>query len=978
VVSVAAKAAERKAEWTVGGVWRNRNHSPHLRFTSICKPPEIPASACNHGCVCVVHPVAEMRAHLSIAMKRPIALLGFLCASALTAGAALDADKPALPPEKPDASGTEFFEKKIRPVLSDKCYKCHSAQADKVKGGLLLDTREGIRRGGDSGPAVVPGNLKESLIIEALHYQNKDFAMPPKKEGGKLPDDVIKDFEKWVNMGAPDPREETAPGTAAKVAEKKYDYGEAKKWWAWQAPVKSAPPTVKDTAWPHNDIDRFLLAAMEAKGVKPVGDADKLTLIRRLYYDLVGVPPTIGEVKAFIDDKSPNAYEKVVDKLLATPAFGERWGRHWLDVARYAESTGKDVNAAFPHAWRYRDYVIDAFNADKPYNEFLREQVAGDLLPAKSDKEKAEHLVATGFLAMGTKGLNEQNPRQFVLDLADEQVDTLSQAVLGMTVACARCHDHKFDPIPQRDYYALAGIFTSTDTRYGTAGSVQNRHAAELIELPKDAGVPVAGKVLTAAQIAQKKQELDAAQEDLKQAVAERMQQGRAAQQNGATPAAGAKEADRQRQQVKRLRDLAESGMLEAELKAHEEDGQPKALAMGTQDLPPYTGGGGFFGGRRGMGRGGLGFGGFGRGRGRPPEFANINDCALYTRGDVDKPSDKVPRGFPAIVTLSSTPSIPYNQSGRLQLADWLTSGNNPMTARVMTNRVWKWLFGEGIVTSTDNFGTTGNKPSNQALLDTLAVEFQNKGWSVKGLIREIVLSHAYQLSSAHEDGDFRIDPENSLVWHMNKRRLDAECIRDAMLAVSGNLDYTRPVGDLIAQNGDGAIAGNRRFSGLSEESIASADRKTNVRSVYLPVPRDVLPDSLAVFDYADTGLVTGSRETTNVPSQALFMLNSEFVDVQSKKLAAKIMTAYPTGPNGGVGARLDERVTYAYWLVLSRAPDEAERRAVQDFLMKFPAAWKNGDGRSMTVVRDGEATNAAWATLCRALFSSAEFRYLN
>ncbi len=916
-----------------------------------------------------------MSAYLPSSVIRPIALVGFLYASAMSAIAALDVDKPALPPEKPDASGIEFFEKKIRPVLADKCYKCHSAQADKVKGGLLLDTREASRLGGDSGPAVVPGNLKESLIIEAIRYENKDFAMPPKKSGGKLPEDVIKDFEKWISMGAPDPREKAA-GNGAKIAEKKYDYGEAKKWWAWQAPVKVSVPAVKDITWPHNDIDRFLLAAMEEKGVKPVADADKLTLIRRVYFDLVGVPPTLGEIKAFADDKSPNAYAKVVDRLLASAAFGERWGRHWLDVARYAESTGKDVNVAYPHAWRYRDYVIDAFNADKPYDQFLKEQVAGDLLPAKSDKEKVEHLIATGFLAVGTKGLNDQNPRQFALDLADEQVDTLSQAFLGMTVGCARCHDHKFDPIPQREYYALAGIFTSTDTKYGTAGNVQNRHAAELIELPKDAGLAVAGKVFTPAQMVQKKQELDTAQADLKNAVMERMQQAKAAQNGPGNGQAGPTGQDAQRQQLKRLRDIAEAGMLEAELKSHDESGQPKVLAMGVQDLP-ISSPGRFFGGRgMGMGMGLPGFGG--RLRARPPEFTSIADCALYTRGDVEKPAEKVPRGFPSIVSLTTPPTIPNGQSGRLQLAEWLVDGTNPLTARVMTNRVWKWIFGEGIVTSTDNFGTTGTKPTNQALLDMLALQFQNKGWSVKTLIREVVMSHAYQLGSAHDDADFRIDPDNSLVWHMNKRRLDAECIRDAMLAVSGNLDYTRPVGDLIAQSGDGPIAGQRRFNSVSEEAVASSDRNTNARSVYLPVPRDALPDSLAVFDYADTGLVTGSRETTNVPSQALFMLNSAFVDGQSKRLATRIMAAYPGGPNAGVGARIDERLNYAYWVVLSRPPDEMERRAAQEFLMKFPGAWKSGDAHSTTIVRDSEATMAAWSTLCRALFSSAEFRYVN
>ena len=457
------------------------------------------------------------------------------------------------------------------------------------------------------------------------------------------------------------------------------------------------------------------------------------------------------------------------------------------------------MNIAFPYAWRYRDYVIDAFNADKPYDEFLREQIAGDLLPASGDQERSEHLVATGFLAIGTKGLNEQNPRQFALDVADEQVDTLSQAVLGMTVACARCHDHKFDPIPQRDYYALAGIFTSTETRYGTAARrAKIAHAAELIELPKGTGEPAVGKIYSPSQIAEKKQQLETAQADLRQAQLDRMQMARAGQ--GGPGAMGGTARRRQldaQKQARRLQEIAQAGMLDAELKSHDDSGNPKALAMGAEDLPvassrPFRGM------IRGMGMGGGG--GFGqRFRARAPEFSAIGDCALYARGDVDKPGEKVPRGFPSLITLSTPPSIPREQSGRLQLAEWITDGRNPLTARVMTNRVWKWIFGEGIVTSTDNFGTTGNKPSNQALLDTLALDFQQNGWSVKKLVREIVMSHAYQLGSAFDDADFRVDPENALVWHMSKRRLDAECIRrDAMLSVSGQLDLHRalPVGD--------------------------------------------------------------------------------------------------------------------------------------------------------------------------------------
>jgi cytochrome c553 len=362
--------------------------------------------------------------------------------------------------EKAAAESIEYFEKKIRPVLVEKCYECHSADAENIKGGLVLDTREAIRLGGDSGAPVVPGKLEESLLIAAIRYGNQDTAMPPQKSGGKLPDAVIKDFEKWVQMGAPDPRD-----GAPKVARKEEASEPAKDWWAWQPPRKSPVPEVKNKSWPKGDIDRFLFAGLEAKAIKPVGDADKLTLLRRITFDLTGLPPTPQEVADFSSDTSPDAFSKLVERLVGSARFGERWGRHWLDVARYAESTGKDINLAFPHAWRYRDYVIAAFNQDKPYDQFLREQLAGDQLPARDDKQQ---LVATGFLAMGPKSVNEANPRQFALDLADEQIDTVSQALLGVTAACARCHDHKFDPISQREYSALAGIFLSTDTRYGT------------------------------------------------------------------------------------------------------------------------------------------------------------------------------------------------------------------------------------------------------------------------------------------------------------------------------------------------------------------------------------------------------------------------------------------------------------------------------------------------------------------------------
>ncbi len=886
-----------------------------------------------------------------------------------TKPAASKADEPALQPAhepKPTAEQADFFEKKIRPVLSEKCYKCHSEKADKVKGGLVLDTREGARRGGDSGPAVVPGNLDDSILIEALRYTNKDFAMPPEKSGGKLPAAVIADFETWIKMGAPDPRE----GTAAVV--KKFSKEDAKNWWSFQPPKPQTVPKPKNSAWAHSDADCFLLAALEEKKLKPVADADPATMLRRIYFDLTGLPPSPVEVGQFFNDwkaagtdakQQQAVLGKWVDKLLASSQFGERWGRHWLDVARYAESSGKDVNIAFPHAWRYRDYVIAAFNQDKPYDQFLREQLAGDLIHASDSKEKADHTVATGFLAIGPKGLNEQNPRQYCLDLADEQIDTVSQSILGLTISCARCHDHKFDPISQREYYGLAGIFLSTDTLIGTASGIQNRHATDLFELPQ--GTPTAVKAVPAAELAKSKQRIEDLKKEQREFIASRFKGGA-----GATPPAG--------NQLQRILVIAtQLGSLEAMVKSVDDNGRPKSLAMGVKDLP-LTPPGVFARFGESMRRGPQAR------MGRPPEFTGIRDSALYARGEADKPTDKVPRSFPAVLTPGTAPAIPAKESGRRELAEWITSPQNPLTSRVMVNRIWHSVFGRGIVESVDNFGTTGKKPSNQALLDFLAVKFQaateqgGYGWSVKKLVRDLVMSHAYQLSSDYEPAAFSADPENALQWRMSKRRLDAECIRDAMLSASQQLQLSAPLASIIGQAGDAPIGGPRfRPGGVTEDQLTNSGATTMVRSVYLPIARDVPPDALAVFDFSDASLVTGARDTTNVPAQALFLLNGDMVAAASRKLAERVMSAYPGGPTGGVSANLDQRLGLACWITLGRSPTQSERAAAWNFFQKFPSNWSKGD-KSSPGLKDAEDVRAAWTSFCRALFATSDFRYLN
>ena len=809
----------------------------------------------------------------------------------------------------PEAAGLEFFEKNIRPVLAAKCYKCHSAEAEKVKGGLLLDTREGIRAGGDSGHAVVQGDLKESLLIGAIRYADKDTRMPPEKSGGKLPDEVIRNFETWVKMGAPDPREGAAP-----VAKKKIDPAQAKEFWAFQLPKSAPPPAVKDTAWPRTDMDRFILAALEAQKLHPVADAEPRALIRRVYFDLIGLPPSPEEVEAFVKAPSADAFAKLVDRLLASPQFGERWGRHWLDVARFAESTGKERNYTFPEAWRYRDWVISAFNADKPYDQFIREQIAGDLLPAQDDAQRNAQLIATGFLALGPKGLNEKNREQFRMDEIDEQIDATSRAVLGLTVACARCHDHKFDPIPQRDYYALAGIFHSSNTRFGINGAAKTKNGTPLIPLAKTAAAATPPPTPTPAAT-------------LTPAMEERLK--RLAAKN---PAKAARFANLTPEQKVRLAErVAQTGGAPAKGKAK---GKGKAAANYPAASVAASGA------EQCMGVV----------EGRPA------DTRVLVRGELDQPDESVPRGFVNVLTNGPAPAISPGESGRRELAAWLTAPTNPLTARVMVNRVWASLFGQGLVRTADNFGATGEKPSHPELLDALAVQFAQSGWSVKQLVRSIVLSRTYQLSSAHDSAANETDPDNRLLWRASPRRLDAEAIRDSILAVSGQLELTPPQTSFVATVGEGYVG-----KGLKPEAFS--DYESNHRSVYLPIVRDCVPDALDIFDFAEPSLVVAARDVTNVPGQALYLMNDSFVRAQSAALAKRILASPLDYP---------QRIKLAYQLTLSRSPTDAELARANQYLLD--------EARGLIPTKDNDKASAAelsWSTFCQALFACAEFRYL-
>ena len=818
----------------------------------------------------------------------------------------------------PTPQQLEFFEKRIRPILVNKCYSCHSAKAKALKGGLLLDHRQGWMTGGENGPAITPGNPAESLLIQAVNYDGLE--MPPKE---KLTDQQIADLTRWVRQGAPDPR----TGKGISPIRRKIDIAQGRKFWAFQPPVAAVLPPVKNEAWPLDPIDHFILAGIESAGLAPVGDADRRTLVRRLYFDLVGLPPTPKQVEDFVNDTSSRALETLVDRLLESPHFGERWGRHWLDVARYAEATGMERNFTFPHAWRYRDYVIDAFNRDLPYNRFITEQVAGDLLPTKTPTARNRLTVATGFLAMGPKSLNERNVNIFRMNIVDEQIDITTRAVLGLTVSCARCHDHKFDPFPTEDYYAIAGIFRSTRTLFGTGKGQGNRQATGLVSLasntPKTKATPppATNKKKKADQIAKLAEQLRKAKRDLRKLLGPRKGKKGKKKSNkkGNEKKAGATKTTANPQQIKRARNRVKQ--LNRKLKQARNGGQGNnkptgPVAMGVQDGSP-------------------------------------EDCRVHIRGNVRTLGKSVPRGYLQVVSLDSAAGINGKQSGRLELAGWLTSPENPLPARVMANRVWYHLTGRGLVTTLDNFGAMGQRPSHPELLDHLAIEFTRNNWSVKALIRKIILSHTYRLASTPQPANSAKDPQNELFWRMNHRRLDAESIRDAILAVSGQLETTPPKRSVVAEIGNANV-------GRAGGTLAKLNAASRHRSVYLPIVRNALPEMLRLFDFAEPSIIVGRRDVTTVPAQALFLLNSPFILKQSDHMARQILAS--SSDDAG-------RVARAYSMTLARPPTTRESTTaialVKDHLASLPGQTTDGDRQR------------AWSSLCQALLACAEFRYL-
>ncbi len=832
-----------------------------------------------------------------------------------------------------DAKERAFFESRIRPVLVKHCYECHSATAKEIKGNLRVDSAAGLLDGGDSGPALVAGKPEESLLMEALRYES--FEMPP---AGRLPKKIIDDFERWIKTGAYDPRTET-PAAEPKAAPRTIDIEAGKKFWAFQPVKRAEAPAVSDKNWPLNDIDAFVLAKLEHSRLKPAPDADRRTRIRRLYFDLIGLPPSPAEVEEFLSDNSPGAWERVVDRLLDSKEFGVHWGRHWLDVARYADSNGGDFNATFHNAWKYRDYVIESFNRDKPFDQFVREQIAGDLLSSETDAERTDQVVATGFLMMGAKMLSERDKMKLTMDVVDEQINTIGQAFLGMTVGCARCHDHKFDPIPTADYYAMAGIFQSTETLKG--------ESQQYVSTWPRRTLPTSPEHLAAVE------KFEAKQKEFKSAIAQAKKQQTNLEKSLAKLKAGersltADDADAKKTGV--WKDSTYSPSFIGTGYVHDDQSEKgEKWIEYTIEIPraatyevrlSYTTGGnrasnvpvsikhadaevevtlneskkppidGLF---ASVGkfpfsekqpavitistRGTEGYviadavrlveldkngkpvhaavaadnpefkkaaSALEKAKGKqarleaelktleknapPPlpkaiavtEAPKVADCAICVRGDHQNRGEVVPRGVLQVATWGELPAFSPGQSGRKELADWIADPNNPLTARVFVNRIWHHLFGQGIVPSVDNFGKLGDRPSHPELLDRLAADFIADGWSTKQTIRRIVLSRAYGMSSELNPAAWNADPENRLLWRANRRRLPAEAVRDAMLAISGAVDLSpggTPVeglGTLVTQN--------------TSEQTKFERKASEHRSAYLPIIRAETPaDPLGV-----------------------------------------------------------------------------------------------------------------------------------
>jgi mono/diheme cytochrome c family protein len=736
-------------------------------------------------------------------LKKSLIIAGVLSAAALGGFA-----------QEPTKAQLDFFESKVRPVLSDNCYGCHSSKAPKLKGGLSVESREALIKGGETGPAIVPGQPDTSLLIKAVEYKDADLQMPPKDK--RLSDEQIADLKNWVKMGAPFSK-------ALAIAGKTYTPTD-RDHWAFKPVKKQAVPEVSETNWVKTPVDSFIVAKLEEKGMKPSPIADKRTLIRRATYDLIGIPPTLKETQDFLNDQSPDAFAKVVDRLLASPMYGERWGRYWLDTARYSDTKGDVQNfkedPRYPYAWTYRDYVIRSFNEDKPYNRFIVEQLAADKLNLNASNQYV--LAALGFLTLGERFNENQN------DIINDRIDVVTKGTLGLTVTCARCHDHKFDPIPTQDYYSLRGIFASC------------------VE-PKEE--PIIGKIdMTSPSYEDFAKQYNQLNEQLAQLQAVR-------------PMDKSKDT---RQQMTQLRRQITT------LELNDPGSPPRAMVL--------------------------------------VDVVKGSDSPVFIRGEAENKGPVVPRRFLEILSGPNRPAF-KNGSGRLELAESIVSPANPLTARVMVNRIWLHHFGEGIVTTPDDFGNQSAPPSHPELLDYLALRFMQDGWSVKKMHRLIMLSSVYQESSESNPHYEVIDPNNRLLWRANIKRLEFEAVRDSLLAMGGRLDTT--------------MGGHPVNLGATPYSTR--------RTVYGMVDRRNLPEIYNQFDFANPDITTGKRYETIVPQQALFMMNSVLVVEQARNVVNRPEFRALDNPK--------DRVRLLYDIIYQREPTDLEMSLGLDFIKNSPPA---------------------------------------
>ncbi len=848
-----------------------------------------------------------------------LAVFALLCSGPAWAAAAAPAPQPAVvdAPPKISPDDLQFFETKVRPILVDRCYKCHSKSADKVKGGLLLDTREGWMHGGNDGDVIVPGKPDDSMLIQAIRYDDKELQMP---DDGKLSDQQIADLTEWVRRGAPDPRSLTAEGSSSKYG------GVGKAHWAFQPVKKPAVPAVRNTAWVQTPVDNFILDKLEAAGLSPNAPADKRTLIRRVTYDLIGLPPTEAEVQAFLADNSPDAYAHVVDRLLASPQYGERWGRYWLDVARYADTKGDPKgqdDPRFPYAWTYRDYVIDAFNKDKPWTQFIMEQLAADRIIQLSKGKPGPQpnpsiQAALGFLTLGNTFDGNRN------DVINDQIDVTTKGFLGMTVTCARCHDHKFDPIPTKDYYSLYGVFANTAFPPSIwAEPIVN----PLVQTPELTAYLAKVDALKKeeADLTAEQQALRAARRGgpppaaIKAAANPNAARGRAAGPQAAQrPAAGAAQAG--------MSDMGNSmNGMDAGASMAMAAAAPTALsandiALRQKEL------------QRNLGQ-------FQKkivdlemtDPGAPPRANVLGDVPrpqnypVLIRGEAQNKGDVVPRRF--LEVLSPDPKnrpVWTNGSGRYELAQAIASPTNPLTARVLVNRLWQQHFGEGFVATPDDLGNMSSPPTHPELIDYLAARFMEEGWSVKKLQRLIVMSAVYRQAGDLNAAALEKDPDNKLHWRFSPRRLDFEQVHDALLLFAGTLDP--------------------KIGGPSVR-IESAEFTTR-RAVYAYIDRSNTAEILTQFDFPNPSVPSGRRYLTIVPQQSLFLMNGTLVIEAARRLTHDPeFAALPTDR---------ERIESLYYSIFQRAPTAAE----MDLCFRYIAA--NPDGTSLDTPRATPRTQAA------------------